>query len=96
VVRVVHPFHPWSGREFEVVGRQKSWDGDRVRVRVPGGAVVSLPAAWTDAVTPDPFVVLAGGAAPFRTADLLAVAELSARLWAREGRPGGDVRGILS
>lgn len=64
-------------------------------VRVPGGAVVSLPAEWTDVVAPDPFVVLAGGAAPFRTADLLAAAELSARLWPREGRPSGGVRGIL-
>ena len=76
--------------------RRKSRGADWVLVRVPGLAVVSLPAAWTDAVAPDPFVVLAGGAAPFRTADLLAVAELSARLWPREGRPGGRVRGILS
>ena len=27
---------------------------------VPGGDVMSLPAAWTDAVAPDPFVVAAG------------------------------------
>ena len=85
-VRVVHPFHPWSGREFEFVQRRRTWDVDRVFFRVPGARVVSLPAGWTDAVAADPFVVVAAGRAPFRTADLLAAAGLVARL--RGGRPG--------
>ncbi len=46
---------------------------------VAGGDVVSLPAAWTDAVALDPFVVAAAGHVPFRTADLPAVTG---------GRPG--------
>jgi hypothetical protein len=95
-VRVVHPFHPWSGREFEFVQRRRIWDSDRVFFRVPGGDVVSLPAAWTDAVAPDPFVVTAAGGVPFRTADLLAVAELAARLLRRRARAEGPVSGIMS
>jgi len=93
---VVHPFHPWAGREFEFVQRRRTWDVDRVFFRVPGGDVVSLPAAWTDAVAPDPFTVVAAGRVPFRTADLLAAADLAARL--RDRRPGatGSVSGIMS
>jgi Family of unknown function (DUF5372) len=93
---VVHPFHPWSGREFEFVQRRRSGDADLVFVRLPGGDVVSLPVTWTDAVPPDPFVVLAGGRVPFRTEDLLAAARLAARI--RSGSAGldGTVKGILS
>jgi hypothetical protein len=93
---VVHPFHPWSGREFEFVQRRRTWDVDRVFFRVPGGDVVSLPAAWTDAVAPDPFAVLAAGRAPFRTADLLAAADLAARLRGRRSAGAGSVNGIVS
>ena len=35
-VRVVHPFHPWSGREFEFVQRRRTWDVDRVLFWSPG------------------------------------------------------------
>ena len=93
---MVHPFHPWSGREFEFVQRRRTWDGDRVSVRGPGGDVVSLPAGWTDAVAPDPFVVVAAGRAPFRTADLLAAADLVARLRGRRSAGAGSVNGIVS
>ena len=95
-VRVVHPFHPWSGRELEFVQRRRTWDVDRVFFRVPGGDVMSLPAAWTDAVAPDPFVVAAGGGVPFRTADLLAAADLVARLRGRRLAAAGSVNGIMS
>ena len=96
MVRVVHPFHPWRGLEFEFVRRRKSWDGDRAFFRGPDGDVVSLPAAWTDAVPPDPFAVLGGGRVPFRTADLLAAAALVRRLTPDTGHSGPDVREILS
>jgi len=67
-----------------------------VSVRGPGGDVVSLPAGWTDAVAPDPFVVVAAGRAPFRTADLLAAADLVARLRGRRSAGAGSVNGIVS
>ena len=95
-VRVVHPFHPWSGREFEFVQRRRTWDVDRVFFRVPGGDVMSLPAAWTDTVAPDPFVAVAGGGVRFRTADLLAAADLVARLRGRRSAAAGSVNGIMS
>jgi Family of unknown function (DUF5372) len=93
---VVHPFHPWAGREFGFVQRRRTWDVDRVFFRVPGAGVVSLPAGWTDAVAADPFVVVAAGRVPFRTADLLAAAELVARLRGGWPGPARPVKGILS
>ena len=93
---MVHPFHPWAGREFEFVQRRRTWDADRVFFRVPGAGVMSLPAGWTDAVAPDPFVVVAAGRAPFRTADLLAAADLVARLRGRRSAGAGSVNGIVS
>jgi hypothetical protein len=76
LVRVTHPFHPWAGRELEFVKRRNNWRADRVYVREGTGALVSLPAEWTDAVPEDPFVVVAGGRAPFHLEGLLALSEL--------------------
>ena len=80
VVRVTHRFHPWFGRELEFVVRRQSWGEDRVCVRDEHGQVRSLPAAWTDVVAADPFVVMAAGRCPFRVTDLLELADLVERL----------------
>jgi len=93
-VRVTHPFHPWAGRELEFVKRRRNWRVDRVYVRDAAGELVSLPAEWTDAVPWDPFVVVAGGRAPFHLDGLLSVAELVAsraamrRSAGKRGGPG--------
>jgi Family of unknown function (DUF5372) len=75
-VRVTHRFHPWAGRGLEFVKRRNNWWADRVYVREETGALVWLPAEWTDAVPEDPFVVVAGGRAPFYLDGLLALSEL--------------------
>jgi hypothetical protein len=82
-VRVTHPFHPLCGREFEFVARRNNWGEDRVCFRDEDGELKSLPAAWTDAVEPDPFLVVAEGRSPFRLEDLLALADMVARLRAQ-------------
>jgi Family of unknown function (DUF5372) len=79
-VRVTHPFHPWAGRELEFVKRRNNWRADRVYVREETAGLVSLPAEWTDAVPEDPFVVVAGGRAPFHLDGLLALSEVVASL----------------
>jgi hypothetical protein len=79
-VRVTHPFHPLCGREFEFVARRNNWGEDRVCFHDERGELKSLPAAWTDVVEPDPFVVVAAGRSPFRVEDLLALADLLASL----------------
>ena len=79
-VRVTHPFHPWAGREFELVKRRRNWRADRVYVRNDADDLVSLPAEWTDALPDDPFVVVAGGRASFHLEGLVALSELVASL----------------
>jgi hypothetical protein len=83
---VTHPFHPLSGRDFEFVAYRQNWGEDRVHLHDEDGQLFSLPAAWTDAVAADPFVVVAAGRAPFSTAGLLALADLA-------GRGGGAADG---
>jgi len=76
----VHPFHPWFGRDLEFVKRRRNWRAGRVYVFGDAGELVSLPVEWTDLALADPFVVVAAGRAPFRTADLLKLADEVARL----------------
>jgi len=96
LVRVTHRFHPWFGQEFEFVKRRKNWRDDRVYFFDEAGELASLPAAWTDAVAEDPFVRVAAGRSPFRTADLLELADLVARLRGRSTSAAGSVRRITS
>jgi hypothetical protein len=85
---VTHPFHPLHGRDFEFVVYRQNWGEDRVHLRDEDGQLFSLPAGWTDAAAPDPFVVVAAGRAPFSTAGLLALADLVDRLRARQDGAG--------
>ena len=70
-VRVSHPFHPWSGREFVFLAVRQTWSEDRVFFLDSQGRQFSLPVGWTDAAEPDPFVTMAAGRCAFRLADLV-------------------------
>ncbi|HLZ21537.1 MAG TPA: DUF5372 family protein [Ktedonobacterales bacterium] len=79
--RVTHPFHPLSGRDFELVGFAHTWGEHRVFFREPGQTRVrALPATWTDVVGADPFVVLSAGRSYFRPDDLVQLALLLSEL----------------
>jgi len=86
-VRVTHPFHPLAGREYELAEHRRDWGEDRVCLHDGSGLLFCLPAGWTDAAAPDPFVVIADGRCPFTTGDLLAVADLIDR---SRGRLAGE------
>ena len=73
---MIHPFHPLYRREFRLVTYRFNWGEDRVYFHDEGGRLVSLPAAWTSAVAPDPFVVVAGGRSFFHVQDLAELAAL--------------------
>lgn len=77
--RVTHPFHPWKGREFALLGYRKNWGEDRVFFD-NAGTLISLPAGWTDVLSPDPLVTLSQGRSPFRADDLLELAKLLRRI----------------
>jgi hypothetical protein len=78
--QITHPFHPLSGQEFELVDYQRSWGKDCVYGQDAQGRLLAVPLAWTDAVEPDPAVVLSAGRSPFRFQDLLALADLIAQI----------------
>ncbi len=79
-MRVVHPFHPLLGREFDLVVRKKNWAEDRVFFFGDDGRLSSLPAGWTDIDPPDPFLVVAAGRSWFRVDDLVFLAHLVEQL----------------
>lgn len=56
------------------------------------GQLRSVPAGWTDAVPPDPFVMVAAGRSALRVEDLVALAGLLAGL--RDTRSGQSVKSI--
>lgn len=80
IVRVTHPFHPCSGREFAFVEVRRTWNQDRVFFFDDDGVLRSLPTEWTDAGDPDVFLAVAAGRSPFRVEDLLTLTELIAGL----------------
>jgi hypothetical protein len=73
---VIHPFHPWSGREFAFVARRHTWKQDRVFFIGDDAVMESLPTAWTDAAAPDVFVSLAAGRSALRVEDLLVLVDV--------------------
>ena len=80
MVRVTHPFHPWFGREFVLLGVRGTWSQDRVFFLDADGRQFSLPTTWTDAAGPDVFMTIAAGRCPFRFADLVELGRLIDRL----------------
>ena len=87
-MRVVHPFHPLSGRQFVCVGERLNRYGRRLLLRVDEETVCSVPQQWTDLVAMDPEIAIGGGRALFRAEDLIELAQLVARL--KRSKPGSS------
>jgi Family of unknown function (DUF5372) len=65
------------GREFDLVDFVQGFVEQRVLLMEPGDdQMLSVPASWTDAQAPDPFVVVAAGRSLFRPEDLLELVRL--------------------
>jgi hypothetical protein len=99
----VHPHHPLSGQQFDLISQGQAWGEDRVFFRDAGGQLRSMPTGWTSVAMQDPFVVVAAGRSLFRLEDLIALCALVRDLGGqeakgrgeREEREGaGDVKGI--
>jgi hypothetical protein len=82
-VRITHPFHPQSGREFELICRRRHWGEDRVVYQDEDGRLRTISAAFTDVAPVDEFRLVAGGKAAFRTVDLITLCELVEGIFAR-------------
>ena len=72
--------HPQRGKEFELLDYRSAWGEDRVYFHDAEGQLQRLPARWTDAVPPELIVTLGEGRSPFRTDDLLCLADLIRQL----------------
>jgi hypothetical protein len=79
-VLVTHPFHPLSGQQLVCVGERYNRYGTRLLLRVDDERVCSVPRQWTDVVASDPELIIGGGRALLRMADLMGLAEVVARL----------------
>ena len=89
-MRVTHPFHPLSGQSLVCVGERYNRYGRRLLLQGDDKNIYSLPLQWTDFVAPDPEIVIGGGRALFRVADLLELEGLLSRLGQRGAREGSD------
>ena len=74
--RVTHPFHPFCGREFDLVTYRHNWGEDRVYFHDDQGQLRSLSAGWTSVGADDPFLAISAGRSAFRTPDLLELVDL--------------------
>jgi Family of unknown function (DUF5372) len=81
--QIVHPFHPWHGRRFELIEYKNAWGEDRVYFHNEEQQLIALPASWTDVVAADPVVSMGKGQALFRAGDLSELAGLVRRLSSR-------------
>jgi hypothetical protein len=83
---VIHPFHPWRGRRFELIDVRRRWGQWRVYYLTEEGDTAYLPACWTDVGPKDPFVEQAQGRAIARIDDLLELTKIIGGL-VKEIRP---------
>jgi Family of unknown function (DUF5372) len=74
--RVVHPFHPLSGQEFEQLGTREGLPEDRLYFEHHDGRPASIPKHFTNLGPIDPVVVMGRGRCLFRVADLLELCSL--------------------
>jgi len=74
--RIIHPFHPRRGTEFELVTRKLTWGEDRVFYHDPNGNLKSLLTKVTDVVAADAFERVSAGRSAFRVDDLLELRRL--------------------
>ena len=90
LVRITHPFHPLSGRQFTCVDERVNAYGRRLLLQIDDTTVCSVPPQWTDLADPDPEIVIGRQRALFRVADLVELARLVERLGrgARAGEVG--------
>jgi hypothetical protein len=95
-VRVTHPFHPLSRRQFACVGERYNRYGKRLLLQVDARTVCSVPPQWTDVVAPDPAIAIGKRRAVARVADLMELAQLVADLRHQAGRSDPSDRKVNS
>ena len=76
-IRITHPFHPLSGREYRLVEYRRDWGREQAVFRDESDELLAIPVDWTDLTEgADAFVTLSEGRAFSRPSDLLALSAL--------------------
>ena len=83
--RVIHPFHPKYGMEFDLVNYRNSWKKKYIEYSDKSGNICSIPLCWTDAAGIDPFIKISNCRSAFRIKDLLRLCDLVDDLLGKEG-----------
>jgi hypothetical protein len=74
--RVVHPFHPLYGQQFEQLSSREGLPEDRLYFEDHAGHAASVPKHFTDLGPIDLVVVMGKGRSLFRVADLVELCAL--------------------
>ena len=74
--RIVHPFHPEYGQQFNIVTIRQNWSEELLYYLDRKKRLTSIPARWTDRIEPDPVLVISAGRSAFRLHDLLELTRL--------------------
>jgi hypothetical protein len=77
------------------VGERYNRYGKRLLLQVDEETICSVPPQWTDLAAADPEIVLGGGRALFRLANLMQLERLVARLCQRRRAPGRAPIGVM-
>lgn len=85
-IRITHPFHPLSGKQFDLVEHRCIFTESFVYFHDGDGHLREIPAAWTDFVKGDAFVELAAGRSPLHAGCLLELAGLVERMKPARGQ----------
>jgi hypothetical protein len=75
-ITIIHPFHPQYRRQYGLVNYRRSWGNKCVDLHDEQDEIITVPIGWTDAVEPDPFVVVSAGRSNFRVEDLVRLVHL--------------------
>jgi hypothetical protein len=91
VFRVTHPFHPLSGRSFELIGQHQAWGEPRVFFYDPPNPELrSIPVRWTSLALPDPFLAMAQGRTLLRFIDAQRLSEMLRAVASGQQEQGED------
>lgn len=88
LVRITHPFHPFSGQQLLCVGERYNRSGRRLLLRIDDRSYCSVPPKWTDMSEPDPEMSMGRERALFTVNDLMELALLVRRLSYRRAGSG--------
>jgi len=75
-VRITHPFHPLSGKQFELIEHRYIFTESFLYFHDDWGHLREIPAAWTDFAKADPIVEIGAARSRLHAGCLLELAEL--------------------